>query len=487
MNELTWFNDFLEESIPLWRQEPSVFMKEVLSFKPDDWQNEVACDVRDYPRTAVKSGQGVGKTAIEAGIIFWFLVCHPFSRVVATAPTRTQLHDVLWAELDKWMNNSILLPQLLKWTKTHVCMRGYENRWFAVARTSNKPENMQGFHEENMLIVVDEASGVADSILDAIQGTLTGKNNKLLYMGNPTKITGGFHDAFTINRTLFHCHTVNSEDSPRTNKENIEALKRKYGADSNVVRVRVQGEFPLADDDVFLSSQIVEQATMTEPPKDEKINRITLGVDVARYGKDETVIAQNINNCITLPVVVNGQNLMQTVGNIVKLYRQLICDYSKYKGMIYVNIDDTGLGGGVTDRLTEVKSEEHLSRLVITPVNAASRVPDTVIDDEQGKVKACEKYDNLTTYMWGTIRDLLLDNQLSLPNDNDLIAQLSCRKYRLTSRGKLQLETKEEMSQRGIHSPDRGDAVALALFRSDKNITNIMPIKNELMKESHWR
>lgn len=142
---------FLNESIPIWRNDPVLYMKEVLKFYPDDWQENVAYDLRDYTKVSVKSGQGVGKTGAEAALLLWFLTCFPYPRVVATAPTKQQLHDVLWSEVDKWMNNSPLLQMLLKWTKTYVYMKGYEERWFATARTATKPENMQGFHEDNIM------------------------------------------------------------------------------------------------------------------------------------------------------------------------------------------------------------------------------------------------------------------------------------------------------------------------------------------------
>ena len=103
-----------------------------------------------------------------------------------------------------------------------------------------------------MLFIVDEASGVADPIMEAILGTLSGNNNKLLLCGNPTRTSGIFYDAFTIDRKMYKHHTVSSRNSPRTNKENILSLERKYGKDSNVVRVRVDGEFPTQDDDVFV-------------------------------------------------------------------------------------------------------------------------------------------------------------------------------------------------------------------------------------------
>ena len=113
MDDNQWLNDFLEDSIPKWKANPVMFMREVLLFEPDDWQIEVAHDLRDYPRVSVKSGQGVGKTGLEAALLLWFLVCYPYPRIVATAPTKQQLHDVLWSEVDKWMNNSPLLPLLL--------------------------------------------------------------------------------------------------------------------------------------------------------------------------------------------------------------------------------------------------------------------------------------------------------------------------------------------------------------------------------------
>lgn len=326
-------------------------------------------------------------------------------------------------------------------------------------------------HEDNMLFIVDEASGVADPIMEAILGTLSGENNKLLLCGNPTRTSGTFFDAFNADRAIYKCHTVSSADSPRTNKDNIKSLIRKYGEDSNVVRVRVKGEFPKQEDDVFIMLSIVEHCTMIDLPEDKPINRISFGVDVARYGNDETVIAKNVGGKITLPVSFRGQSLMTTVGKIVQQYREVIKEYPAYRGKIFVNIDDCGLGGGVTDRLEEVKAEEKLSRMVIVPVNAAAKVPDDVVEDGKGKVKACEIYENMTTYLWGTVKDRMTLEEISLENDNELVAQFSCRKYRLTSRGRMLLESKEEMKKRGIESPDRADAVALSCY--EKKTFNI--------------
>ena len=141
--------DFFRQRIPYYRKDPALFAVEVLKFEPDGWQREALMDLAGNPKVSIKSGQGVGKTGLEAAALLWFLTCFSYPRVVATAPTKQQLHDVLWSELDKWMSRSPLLRKILKWTKTYIYMAGKEKRWFATARTATKPENMQGFHENN--------------------------------------------------------------------------------------------------------------------------------------------------------------------------------------------------------------------------------------------------------------------------------------------------------------------------------------------------
>lgn len=477
MDDNQWLNDFLEDSIPKWKADPVMFMREVLLFEPDDWQIEVAHDLRDYPRVSVKSGQGVGKTGLEAALLLWFLVCYPYPRIVATAPTKQQLHDVLWSEVDKWMNNSPLLPMLLKWTKTYVYMIGYEKRWFAVARTATKPENMQGFHEENMLFIIDEASGVADPIMEAIYGTLSGVNNKLLMMGNPTKVTGAFHDAFTADRSLWKCFTVSSRNSPRTNKDNIASLDRKYGKKSNVVRVRVDGEFPEQDDDIFIPISYVEQSIDTDICDDtlrgigeyvakngnkvsdpSKLNVVSIGCDVARFGDDKTVIGFRMNEIVKIYKKYNGKDTTWTAGNIANLYKTLKFKYG-YKERIAVKIDDGGVGGGVVDQLRAFKrtQPELYGDMEVIPVNFGQPIKH-------------KYYYDTTTYMMGVIRDLIapFDNdgkpkkpEIVLPDDSDMVGQLSVRKYQFMSNGKTKVESKKEMKERGLSSPDEADCILL--------------------------
>lgn len=274
------------------------------------------------------------------------------------------------------------------------------------------------------------------------------------------------------------CHTVNSEHSKRTNKENIEAMKRKYGADSNVVRVRVYGEFPQQEDDVFIPISWLEQSCKTEisertaralgiytddkgrkyPQDPSLIDKIEIGCDVARFGDDKTCIGFRINEVVKIFKKYNGQDTTWTASNIAILYKQLRSKY-KYTGPIGIKVDDGGVGGGVVDQLrsyarTEpaVWQDSHL-----LPVNF-------------GQPISHRYYVDSTTYMMGVVKDLIAPfdeegrphkPEVLLPDDNDLIGQLSCRKYSFASNSKQKVESKKDMKDRGLTSPDEADCILL--------------------------
>ncbi len=456
----------LIDVMEVYYDDPAAFLEDMLDMNCDDWQGEVASDVAAHPKVAVKSGQGVGKTALEAGLIVWFLACRPYSKVIATAPTMQQLYDVLWAEISKWLDSS-KVKNLLTWTKTKVYMNGDSERWFATAKTATKPENMQGFHEDHMLVVVDEASGVADPIMEAILGTLTGFDNKLLLMGNPNRIEGVFFDAFNKDRDKFKTHTVSSRNSKRTSRDNIAMLESKYGKDSDVVRVRVDGQFPRGALDSFISLETVELACSKEnriKQQDiEAAQALHVGVDVARFGDDKTVIASRVSAKVFAFRKYAKKDTMETAGNVVKCCRDYMAQFPHIKKCM-IKVDDSGVGGGVTDRLNEVIREEGLPYTVI-PVNNGDAATDSY-------------YFNLGAQIWGNVKELLEANfsnnlqgkqdvQVELPHDEEMIKQLSVRKYHMTSKGKIQLESKEDMKKRGLGSPDTADALSLALYEPD--------------------
>lgn len=449
---------FFSRRIILYRKDPVLFAREVVGFEPDEWQEQALRDLAESNRISIKSGQGVGKTSFEAIALLWFLCCFPFPRIVATAPTKQQLHDVLWSEVSKWMGTSPLLNAILKWTKTYIYMRGQEKRWFAVARTATKPENMQGFHADNMLFIIDEASGVDDAIMEAVLGTLSGDNNKLIMCGNPTRTSGTFYESFHNDKEIYRRQTVSSLDSARTSKENIDSLIRKYGADSNVARVRIYGEFPTQEDDVFIPISLIEGSIRTEFKPKKKPFMIHIGCDVARFGDDKTVIAYKVDEKLSIYKKRRGQDLMRTADDIVLLGEQLVTRY-KFDSPIPVKIDDGGLGGGVTDRLRQLKRNfpDRLWWLDIIPVTFGKRIRH-------------KYYYDSTTYMMSVVKSMLSPYtehgepkpvELILPNDDDLVGQLSTRKYQVTDDSKIRIESKDAVKKRGQPSPDEADCVLL--------------------------
>lgn len=452
----------LDAVIELYRDYPCDFAEDILGVDLDSWQINVLNDLSTSRWVSVRSGQGVGKTALEAIAVCWYICTRPFPKIVCTAPTRQQLMDVLWAEVAKWIDGTIL-SDLLVWTKTRIYMKGYDDRWFATARTATKPENMQGFHEENMLFIADEASGIDDRIMEAILGTLTGAENKLLMCGNPTKTSGVFYDSHHSDRDRFKTHKVSSLDSKRTSRENIQMLIEKYGADSDVVRIRVYGEFPKAEPDVFIPLEMAERAagTKVEPVG----NILSIGVDVARFGGDETVIAPRIGGKVFPLRTYQKQGTTETTGYVLSAALEFRKRYPQIT-RVRIKVDDSGVGGGVTDLLKEIVREQNLPYDII-PVNNGESADDK------------EHYDDRGTESWANIREVLRENftafmqghpaTVELPNDAKLIKQLTTRKYRMTRKAKIRIESKDDMKKRGLQSPDRADAVILSFYEPKEN------------------
>lgn len=450
----------MQEALLYYAEHPYEFVVDVIKTKPTKQQTQVLLDIpkaiKERKGIAVKSGHGTGKTSLQSWIIIWWMTCFPFPKIPCTAPTQHQLYDVLWSELAKWHRQS-LVYNLHDWKKTHFFNRKHPDNWFAVAQTSNKPDAMQGFHSEFLLFDIDEASGVPENVFEVIEGTQTEENALILMCGNPTQISGAFYNAFNSKRPFYYCYTFNSEESEIVNPKFCSGIAEKYGKDSDIYRVRVLGEFPKAEPDTLISIDRCEKSIIRELVKPERmfINDVEIGVDVARYGDCESVISIRIGDIIEFArdslgniCIFNNRDTMFLVGKIVDVIKQW-----QVKNVI-VNIDDSGLGGGVTDRLKEI-AKAGMINATINGVNNGGKAKD-------------ERFLNIGTEMWFEMREWLLKGKI--PNDNDLIAQLSTRKYGINSTGKHIIETKEHMMERGIRSPDRADSIILALYSLIYNI-----------------
>lgn len=447
------------EAILYYADHPVEFVEDVIGAKPDPEQAKILRSVAANPMTTVRSGHGVGKSTVEAWTVIWFMTTRPFPKIPCTAPTQHQLFDILWAEVSKWLRNNPALAGELMWTKEKVYMRGYPEEWFAVARTASKPDALQGFHADDLLFIIDEASGVADSIFEPVLGALSTPGSRLLMCGNPTQLSGFFYDSHNKNRASYSAFHIDGRKSERVPQAFVDTIIRMYGEDSDVFRVRVAGDFPLQEDDIFIPLSLVENSIMTEFSPRKNPDMVHIGCDVARFGDDKTVIGYKVDEKVTLYKKRQGQDLMKTADDIILLGEELVRRYD-LDTPIPVKIDDGGLGGGVTDRLRQVKRNdpERFWWLEVYPVKFGERI------------KHRHYYDS-TTYMMAVVKKLLSPHdeetgqpkpvELILPDDNDLVAQLSGRKYALTENSKIKIESKKDVKKRGQPSPDEADCVLL--------------------------
>lgn len=448
------------EMIRYYADRPVHFVEDILRATPDTEQARILQSVADNAMTSVRSGHGVGKSAVEAWTVIWFMATRPFPKVPCTAPTQHQLFDILWAEISKWLRNNPALENEFVWTREKVYLKGYPEEWFAVARTATKPDALQGFHADNVLYIIDEASGVSDKIFEPVLGALSTAGSKLLMCGNPTQLNGFFYESHHKNRHAYAAFHIDGRKSSRVDREFVDKIINMYGEDSDVFRVRVAGDFPLQEDDVFIPLPLIERSvTMGMDYKPGATpDTIHIGCDVARFGDDKTVIGYKVDAQVQFSDRRRGQDTMKTADKIIELGESLVARY-KWTGKIPVKIDDGGVGGGVVDRLRQIKrnNPERFAWLEVFPVKFGVRIKN-------------KHYHDSTSYMTGVVKKLLMPHdeqgllkpvELILPEDDNLAAQLSSRKYRLTEASKIQVESKETMKKRGLPSPDEADCLLL--------------------------
>lgn len=387
---------------------------------------------------SAKSGHGIGKTAAAAWANLWFMTTRPMCKVPCTAPTQHQLEDVLWPEIRVWLDRSTL-RDFFVWTQTRLYVKDYQSAWFSVPRSCSKPENLQGFHARDVLFIVDEASGMPQEIMEVIEGALTNQNARLMMLGNPTQITGMFYDSFHKHRSFYTTFTISSEKSKLVSPDYPKRMALKWGKESDIYKIRVLGQFPKGSPEALIRLDLVESAVKRQQ---EPEGQIEIGVDPARYGDDSSVIAIRQGLVLSPLITFSGINTTRLTGMIAQEIRAL--RKKGYDGAITVKVDDTGIGGGVTDQLQEIDAELNID---VIPINngASANDPD---------------YYNLGANLWGDFKEAL--KSITIPDDPELITQLTTRKYKIRPDGRIQLEEKDAMKKRGLNSPDKADAAVLA-------------------------
>lgn len=421
---------------------PLAFVTEVLGAEPDQWQRDVLAELgRGRTRISIRSGHGVGKTALLAWCMVWYLLTRFPVKVVCTAPTAPQLTDALWPELRSWLSK---LPEawlvLLDIQSDRVMLRAKPEDAFISARTSRaeQPDSLQGVHAKHVLLIVDEAAGVPEQVYEAAQGSMSTAGAVTILAGNPTKNTGMFWRSHTLEADRWYTRRVSCLDSPRADKAFAEEIANRYGTDSNRYRIRVLGEFPVSEGDTLINAGLVDEAMARLPELDRNQPQIW-GVDVARFGSDQSVLIKRQGHCVLEPPRRWSQfDLMQLTGAIVSEYKA-----NSENPPVAIVVDAIGLGAGVADRLRELKLPAIDCNVAESPANEG-------------------RFVRLRDELWQNVADWLLTRTVSLPYDEQLRTDLCAPRYGFSSDGKLRVESKDQMRQRGVQSPDSADALCLS-------------------------
>lgn len=457
-----WTYDDITEvrrRIVRWREDkngPIKFVREAIGLHPNKHQQELLQALWSFTPgqgkfgVSVASGQGCGKTTGAAMGILWFLTVFENAFVYCTAPTEKQLHSVLWGELDKQIRGSAFLNQFLEWRATRVQVRGGPLKWAAVAKTARDVEGLQGEHAEHMLVVIDEASGVEDRFLEALLGGLSEPHNLALMISNPTLPYGTFYESHHDDNNVWHTLQFSARESNLVSKAHIERMETKYGKDSAIVQVRIDGQFPHISENTLINRADMAYCKEREEFDVRASQPWYLGCDVARFGSDMTAICIRHGQNVKYLERWHGNSVAETCGIIL----QLLQDYPMIQ---FVNIDSIGVGGGLVDMLQDQQNQGLISPIIeIIPVDVAENAARS------------DEYVRLRDELWFTFADRVADRQLAFSKeiDPDLVEQLikECLpvEYAFTADGRRRVDSKDDMKKKIDHSPDITDAALLA-------------------------
>ncbi len=442
----------LMDNLARWREDVVAFVREFFGAEPDAWQCRVLEQVPKRMRIAMKACKGPGKSTVDAWIAWWCLVVWPHPKMVATSITEDNLKDGLWAEMSKWQQQNEFLKKAYVWTAERIYLEGHKETWFLSARNwpkggdpGQQANTLAGIHADFVMFIVDEAGGIPDAVVAAAEAGLAnameerGTKAWLILSGNPTHLEGPLYRACTSEKHLWYVEEISSAPddplrTPRVSKEWAQQQIDKYGADSPFVLVNVFGKFPPGQSNTLIGRdtaqaaserQLIQAAFVDEP--------VVLGVDVARFGDDESVCIKRQGRMAYKPNVYRNMSLMELADQVVL---QMLAEPKP----VAVMIDETGVGAGVVDRLRQLGHQ-------VVGVNFGSKA-----------TKAEPRLANKRAEMWWDMGEWL--KQAAIPKDPQLVDELCAPTYWFDKQERVVLESKDDMKARGASSPNKADALA---------------------------
>lgn len=419
-----------------------------------DKMEDVANSVRDNQNTVVKAGNAVSKTYTMARVAIWFVYCFYPATVITTAPSNIQVEELLWREIGEAHTNA-KVPLGGKLTNTMLDLsRGHKSKkWFAFG-FATKPDTvtqqatrMQGFHNENVLVIFDEAAGIMSEIWEAKDKLITNPKHKFCAIGNPTTAHGRFTDCFKS--SMFKTITISVKDTPnyKTGNQIIPGLSGRefeqhvikvYGLESNAYKAMITGEIPDEDVDSLIPISWIEKAEIRLPYPHYRFKKRFVVVDVADGGDDETVIKGFENKDQIDELILREKKVEECEPYVWRMLRKI--------GGNAIVYDHDGVGrvmGGLLRGSTDKK---------------------TIIIAFEGSAPA---YDLKTFFNrraeghWA-MRNDFKDNIISFPPDDMQREEIAAIKYSTESRSRtIAIEKKKFIKERIGRSPDRSDTVMM--------------------------
>jgi phage terminase large subunit len=460
------------------QNDPVWWVRHILGDNPWQVQQDILRALVTNREVNVRSCHSAGKSWVASRAALWFLFNHPDSLVITTAPTARQVRGILWKEM-RTAHSRSKFP--LGGDPSTTALR-ISPSWMAIGFTAaeHDPDRFQGFHAQSTMVIIDEACGVSEEIDTAVDSILSGDHSRLLRIGNPTNMSTPFGNAFRQQRGKRFA--ISAFDTPNFTSKGITieavrdgtwrqlastgplaepnlvnpqwvAEKWKYwGETSPLFLSRILAEFPVGGQSMVFDLMELERAQQLEQTRTVPV---VFGVDVARHGSDDTVVALRKGNSVRILDAWNGHDTMTTTGRVI--------DLANRYGPSRIHVDEIGLGAGVLDRLVEVGQPAY-------GINVAKPARDS------------DRFENSRAELFWNLRELIEENKLSLADDSTLIEQLAAIRYEFTSRGRIKLESKSNMAD----SPDRADAVSLAFAPVPSDLYQTIDIPDVGIRSNPW-
>lgn len=442
----------LAAKIATWRADPAQMVRELFGVEPDLWQADVLKAFPRHQRLAMKACKGPGKTTVLSWLAWNFLLCYDSPKIAAVSITGDNLSDGLWAEMAKWMAKAKSLPHLFTWTKTRIFAKHSPETWFMSFRTWQKSASSEqqantlaGLHADNMMFVIDEAGGIPDAVLAAAEAGLAnampgnGQTARIVMAGNPTHLDGPLYRATVRDRGMWHVTeiTADPDDPKRTPRVSAEWAREQiasHGADNPWVLVNVFGRFPPSSIDSLIGPDEVRDAlSRTYNQSDIEGFPKILGVDVALYGDDSSVIFRRQGIAALPPKVIRNASPRHGAG--------LMCREWRDWGADACFIDSTG---GFGDTWAAVAEDLNF-------------VPNRILFNGPS---INPRYFNKRTEMWFNLVEWIKGGGVLPPGCEGMVAELSQCTYSFKG-DKLILEPKQSLKGKIGRSPDMTDALSL--------------------------